>query len=114
MALHPDYRIERELRTPARKSKWFKLESVALGNVDEIYTEGDEIGVATTWTPPNVFEGMAPAVLAAVFAAIGETPHTPNKQARFLPWVATPLMEIGSRSEADAKKIVASWIKNSC
>jgi hypothetical protein len=69
--------------------------------------------VATTWIPPNVFEGMAPAVLAAVFAAIRETPHSPNKQSRGLPWVAAPLMEIGGRSEVDAKKIVASWIQNS-
>jgi hypothetical protein len=98
---------------PPDTSKWFKLESVALGNVDEVYTDGDEIGVATTWNPPAIFEGMSPQELAAVFAALRETPHSPSKLSKKLPWVAKPLMEIGGRTEAAAKKIVAAWIESS-
>ena len=97
---------------PPEKSSWFKLVSVPLGNVTDEYPDGDDIAVVTTWQPRPMFEGMDGAALKAVFAALRVTVHSPNKQAKSIPWAAKPLIEIGGRSELEAKKILAGWIDN--
>ena len=50
--------------------------------------------------------------LRAVFGALRETPHSPNKQAKNTPWVGLPLVNLGGRAEREAVKIVAAWIEN--
>jgi hypothetical protein len=59
-----------------------------------------------------MFEGMSAAALAAVFCAIRQSVHGPNKQARRTPWVGKPIMEIGGRSEDEAGKIVSTWLES--
>jgi hypothetical protein len=38
---------------PLGERKWFKLESVLLGNGTDLYPDGDSVGVVARWTPPN-------------------------------------------------------------
>jgi hypothetical protein len=98
---------------PPEKSSWFKLEGVRLNNVTEDYPEGDDVGVATTWEPRPMFEGMEHDTLKQVFQALRDTVHNPNKQSKHLPWAGKALMEVGKRSEREAAKIVAQWMENS-
>jgi hypothetical protein len=94
---------------PPEKATWFKLISVPLGNATEAYPEGDDIGVATIWQPRPMFEGMDATTLSAVFSALRQTDHGPNKQAKHTPWAGGPLMKIGGRSEREAGKIITAW-----
>lgn len=96
---------------PPEKASWFKLIGVPLGNATNEYPDGDDVAVATTWTARPMFDGMEPDTLAAVFGALRETIHGPTKQAKHTPWAGKALMELGGRSEREAAKIVAAWIK---
>ena len=98
---------------PPEKATWFKLIGVPLGNATPEYPDGDDIGVATTWQPRAAFEGMDATVLNAVFAALKQTDHGPFKQARHTPWAGGPLVILGGRTEHEAGKIIAMWIKSS-
>jgi AAA domain len=98
---------------PPDKSTWYKLESIPLGNTgDETYPEGDDMGVATTWQARPMFEGMDATALRAVFSALRDSDHGPNKQAKNTPWAGKALMERGGRSEAEAGKIIKTWIES--
>jgi len=96
---------------PAEKATWFRLVSVDLGNghVDPLYPEGDNVAVATTWTPRKLFEGMDTPTLRAVLDCLGTTPHSPHRQSKRTPWAGIPLVKIGGRSEREAAKIIAAW-----
>jgi AAA domain len=46
---------------PLGERKWFKLESVLLGNGTELYPDGDSVGVVTNWVPPDLTAGVTGA-----------------------------------------------------
>jgi hypothetical protein len=96
---------------PADKAVWVKLESVPLGNAAGLYPE-DWMGAAIVWEPPAMFEGMNVLELHAVFAAIVAKPHARAKQAAIIPWIGRPLLEVGNRTDDQANKIVAAWVKS--
>jgi hypothetical protein len=96
---------------PPDKATWFKLESVALGNGTEEYPEGDSIGVARAFEPPAMFEGMSYQELGDVFEALKHQPHSPNPKVQIIPWAGRPLIDLGKRSEAQAKTILKAWQK---
>jgi AAA domain len=95
---------------PPEKATWFKLISVRLENVTDEYPDGDDVAVATTWQPRPLFEGMDAATLRAVFDALRQTVHGPNRQARHTPWAGLPLIGSGRRSEREAAQIIKAWI----
>ncbi len=97
---------------PPENAPWCKLESVPLGNGTVEYPDGDNMGVATRWTPRPLFEGMDPEALAAVFAALRAAEYSPSRQARRRPWAGKPLIEIGGRSEQESAGIVRAWLAN--
>lgn len=97
---------------PPERGTWFRLVGVPLGNATEAYPEGDNVAVATTWQPRQLFAGMDATALAAVFADLRQTEHGPNKQAKHTPWAGVPLMDIGKRSEREAGQIVREWLES--
>ena len=48
---------------PPDQATWFKLPSVKLENGAGIYGNGDEVGIATKWDAPSVFEGIGMVLL---------------------------------------------------
>ena len=97
---------------PPEKATWYKLESVRLGNVTDAYPEGDSVAVVAIWQPRPMFEGMDGATLRAVFVALRQTIHGPNKQAKHTPWAGNLLMGVGGRSEREAGKIIGAWLES--
>jgi hypothetical protein len=97
---------------PPERATWFKLIGVPLGNTTEEYPDGDDIGVATTWQPRPLFDGMDGPTLGAVFAALRQGQWGPAKQAKHTPWAGKPLIEIGGRSEREATRIIGTWIES--
>jgi hypothetical protein len=59
-----------------------------------------------------MFDGMDADTLQAVFGAIDAKPHNPSPQSRNIPWVGTPLKEVGKRNPKQASKIIAEWRKS--
>jgi hypothetical protein len=99
---------------PPEKATWFKLIGVPLSNceVDPVYPDGDDVGVATTWQPRPMFEGMDTATLRAVFQELHQTVHSPTRQSKNTPWAGMVLMDIGKRSEREATKIIGAWLES--
>ena len=102
--------IKANFAAPLEKATWFKLVSVHLDNSDELYIDGDSVGVCTTWCPRPLFSGMAADVLTTIFKTLRDTPYSPHKQAKN--WAGTVLIEQGGRSESEATAILKQWVKN--
>jgi hypothetical protein len=96
---------------PPDQATWFKLETIALGNPHGIYTDGDSMAAARRFEPPPAFEGMSYPQLGDVFHALRQ-PHARNPKAQDIPWVGRPLIDVGKRTEAQAKTIIKNWLKN--
>ena len=56
---------------PPERGTWYRLTGVALDNGQGVYPEGDDVAVATTWTPRRLFEGMDAVALRSVFESSG-------------------------------------------
>jgi AAA domain len=95
---------------PPDKAVWFKLISIDLGNPDELYTDGDQVGVATSWVPSTTFEGMDGSTLKAVFDEMKA--HRPSAKSNAKNWAGFILTGTGGRSREQAKKILKRWIDN--
>jgi AAA domain len=97
------------LAPPSTKATWYRLESVALGN-------GDYVGVATSWTWPNAFDGVTAADLRKVQAAIAEGRWRANPQAKDWAGVAVAkVLNLDPTVKAHKAKITAmlkTWIAN--
>jgi hypothetical protein len=57
---------------PSGKTRWFELIGVKLNNATELYPKGDEIQVATTWSPPETWAGVTDDVTNAILDDIGK------------------------------------------
>jgi hypothetical protein len=100
---------------PPELATWFRLESVKLGNGDELYQDGDSVQVTTRWTPPSAFEGLALDTIAAIFADLRAGPgngqfYSPDKRAKS--WAGIVIVKVGGKSEKEAGSILNTWIKN--
>src|SRR5215212_1115778 len=49
---------------PPQVSTWYRFESVRLGNGTELYPDGDNVQVTTTWTPPSAFNDLPSTKIA--------------------------------------------------
>jgi len=90
---------------PLGERKWFKLASVELGNCTDLYPKGDNVGVVTTWKPPNPLEGVT-----------GDDFETPARAIRAGNWKESIQAKdwVGSRSRRRSTKVrglIEIWVK---
>jgi hypothetical protein len=95
---------------PPERADWFKLESVDLGN-------GDNVGVVTVWKWPGPFDGITVHELRAAQKAVSEGgPWRASYQAT--DWVGIPIakaLKLDPRKPSDRSKVrglLAAWIEN--
>ena len=94
---------------PPEKAYWYRLASVALNN-------GDDVGVATTWSWPDPFEGVTARDLRAAQKEVSEGgPWRANSQAN--DWVGKPIakaLKLDIHKDGDKKKVrslLKTWMK---
>ena len=99
---------------PADDSEWFKIESVHLAN-------GDNIGVVTSWTPPDVFDGVSQRHLHEVQSRVAQKSKEPGgvrADIRANRWIGLIIMDVLELDRSDAgakqraKKLFATWLAN--
>lgn len=100
---------------PPEIATWYRLESVALNNGSELYSDGDDVQVSTVWTPPAGFEGLSLNVIAEIFAALRIIPgpalrYSPDR--RSAEWIGIPIARITGKTPAETARIVLTWRKN--
>lgn len=100
---------------PVARAEWLKLESVSLDNGDAEYPNGDNVQVATAWTPSQVWDGSEAATeqdaLAAIEAGIDGERYSirPQDTER---WAGNVLMEMFGCSSGEAKHTLVGWAKS--
>lgn len=105
---------------PAAKARWFRLESVRLGNTfDPTYPNGDSVGAIVAWRPPDNELAAAPTTeLNTALDAIqaGPTPgvlYSPSKRGQSSDrWCGNVLCEMFSVTEKQATKMINDWVKS--
>lgn len=91
------YSDKANMAPPADRSEWFKLESVALAN-------GDDVGVVVPWAWPDPFQDITADHVRRVQAALGEKTWRANVQSKD-EWVGVLVAEItGLDIEVAAEK----------
>ena len=98
---------------PPDRSTWFKLETVALHNVSDLYPEGDCMGVATRYTAPSAYFGLNRETLQGVFDDLRAEKHSPSPRSKHVPWAGEPLMHRAGKTSAEAAKIIKDWLAES-
>lgn len=114
---------------PPEKATWRKMVPIHLGNGSGLWPEGDHVGVATVWTPPDAFEGMTARDLLRVQQAIEGSDTPPKHNERATDWVGftigdslgldlgrdlkkqerTPAQNI---ARAKVRQLLSGWLKS--
>jgi hypothetical protein len=94
---------------PPGSTTWYRMNNVDLDN-------GDAVGVACPWSPPDLFEGVTTTHLMRVQKAVGAGEWRENAQSSA--WVGYPIAEammMDADEPRDRKRIAAmlkEWIRN--
>lgn len=100
-------------------AKWFRKETVELDNAGED-CPADFVGALVPWNPPDVFDGLSFHVACTVLDQIdagrdnGEryTASTKGGTKASGRWAGSLLIDLAGLNEAQAKKVISTWIKN--
>ena len=93
---------------PAERGNWYRMNNVDLAN-------GDSVGVACAWTPPDAFDGVTTAHLIQMQRSISEGKWRKDQQAKA--WAGHALAPIlglnfdDKRDKARAKQIIENWVR---
>jgi hypothetical protein len=101
---------------PAAETVWFKLVGVDIDNGTEDYPNGDNVQTVERWYPPSPVNDFPKTKVAEIFAELRAGPgdgefYSPQPNAKER-WAGTVISESTGKSEAEAKRILAAWIKN--
>ena len=102
---------------PLEEAKWFRLVGVPLGNATETYPHGDEVQTVEVWTPPDAWDGLSSHLLNRILDEIdaglpdGNRYSSASAATDRAAWrvICTHAPE---KSEAAARRIIKTWIKN--
>lgn len=98
---------------PADKAFWYRLASIGLPNGTDEYPDGDNVGVATHWTPPSPFAGLDWGLVISVLGQIDRGMedgyrYSSSRQATKR-WAGNLLVEADNTAEM-AARIIAGWL----
>jgi hypothetical protein len=99
---------------PLGERGWFKLASIGLGNCTDLYPEGDNVGVVTSWTPPKLLDGVTGADFDNAAREIRKGKWRENAQAK--DWVGRPIakalgLDLSDKSDkAKVRALLKLWI----
>jgi AAA domain len=95
---------------------WFKLVGVRLGNVTEMYPNGDEVQTVEPWTPPETWAGMDNALLNRILTEIDHgmldgTFYSAASNARTRAAWKVVCRLAPQKTEKQAREMIQTWIK---
>ena len=99
----------------AGKARWFKLSDVTLDNAQPPYQRGDEVGVVSSWEPPNVWDGMADPNAVLDRIAAGPEPgelYTDSRRHPATRWAGNIVVQELGCSPEQAATVINTWMHN--
>ena len=102
---------------PAGKATWFRLVGVALDNGNATYPQGDEVQTVEPWMPPDAWAGLSHFKLNEILTAIdkgledGRRYSAHNQATDCAAWRVVQA-HAPDRTEAQAREIIKTWVKN--
>lgn len=102
----------------AAAARWFRMETVALGNETALYPHGDQVAAIVPWRPISPWAAHGAAELNHVLdlLAAGPAPgcrYAPTRRGRMLSrWCGAVLVRELGVTEAQAALMVEAWIKS--
>ena len=98
-------------------ARWFRLETVALGNGTDLYPAGDNVVAIAAWTPPSPFRDLTAADCNRALDAIAEgqdghafTQHRAGRGGAR--WAGTVLVSDFDMEPDEAARILAVWLRS--
>ena len=103
-------------------ARWYRLESVSLGNGTVLYPLGDAVGAIAPWTPPSPFRDLSAADCNRALDAIGQGQDghalTRHRTGRANPkagggrWAGAVLEQLFGFAPDEAARVLAVWLKS--
>ncbi len=100
------------------KARWFRMETVTLGNGTALYPHGDQVAAIQPWRPSSPWAAHSTALLNAVLdrLAAGPSPgvlYAPTRRGRVAPgWGGRPLVQMLGVAEAQAAVMLETWLRS--
>ncbi len=103
----------------AEGARWFRLETVQLGNVSDAYPNGDSVAAIVRWKPTTVWSQMSAATCNRMLDLIGAGPegpggplYAPSRRGRSSErWAGQVPMDALGLSEAQAATVINTWLR---
>ena len=99
-------------------ARWFRMETVVLGNGTALYPNGDQVAAIGAWTPVSPWAAHAVKELNAVLDLLAEGPargarYTPSRRGGMSDrWGGRPLMLVLGVNEAQAATMLQTWLRS--
>lgn len=106
------------LAPPSDKARWFRLDSVQLGNSTDLYPKGDSVQAVVAWEPPSIWQELTPQAindaLDAIAAGIGGgRRYTASRAGKGggERWAGRVLTRDHGLNDDQASKVIATWVR---
>jgi hypothetical protein len=106
------------LAPPSEKARWFRLDSVQLGNATELYPKGDSVQAIVAWEPPSIWQDLTPSAINAALDAIsagigGGRRYTASRAGKGggERWAGRVLTRDHGLNDDQAAKVIATWVR---
>jgi len=101
----------------AERARWFRLESVALGNASTDYPAGDQVAALLPWTPQSVWARLSDADCNAALDRIATGPgrgtlYAPHRRGLGAErWAGRVLIDQFGLTEQQAAEVIDTWLR---
>jgi hypothetical protein len=102
---------------PARKTSWFKLVGVPLGNGNDIYPNGDEVQTVEPWVPPEIWDNLSADIQNAILDTIevglpNGCRYSDSSAAKDRAAWKAVTKHAPDKNETQGREIIKAWIKS--
>lgn len=99
------------------KARWYRLDSVPLGNGTPEYPKGDNVQALAAWQPPSVWQQLSDTDITAALDLIAAGPGqgqrwTLSRRHPATRWAGRVLVESFGLTEAQATQVLDTWERN--
>lgn len=106
------------LAPPSEKARWFRLDSVSLGNATTLYPKGDSVQAVVAWEAPSIWQDLTPQAINTALSSIAEgigggRRYTASRAGKGggERWAGRVLTRDHALNDEQAAKVIATWVR---